>query len=283
VNRYENFISEYLRENKEVALSKIGILKATSPHPDHDDVISNIEFKCDKKIATSPELLDFIAEKTGKNKSLVISDIESHFTQAREYINIGKTYEIPDVGFIKANNSGEYELTPFSQTNKPQKKRNQPIKPVGRSSARSAVQFFTFLIVLAILAGIGWQAYQFFIKSKTQNTPGNISTNAIADTVMNRDTTSGTAQALPSFRSDDTVLVRYIFETTTLLLRAKTRTEKLKSFGNLAGFDSFTNEHGKFYSLFIYKRTKIADTLAVKDSLAKFLQKNIQVQIAPKQ
>ena len=73
------------------------------------------------------------------------------------------------------------------------------------------------------------------------------------------------------------VLVHYIFETTNLLLRAQSRTAKLKSYGNNASYDSVSNGAGKLYSLYIIKRTKISDTLAVKDSLAKFLQKDIRL------
>jgi hypothetical protein len=289
VNRYDTYISEYLTENREVALEKIGIIKISTAYPDSNETGINVDFTYDKKAFTSPELINFIAEKTGKSKLLIASDLESHLTQAREYINIGKTYEILNAGLIKANNSGEYEFILFSNANKSQKTHSQPVKSAGRSNARSAVQFFTFLIVLAIVAGMGWEGYRFFIKPKAQKAPQDISNTNQADTIAHGDTASGLINtgspnhALPSFNNDDTVLVRYIFETTDSLVRAKKRIAQLKSFGNPAGLDSFQNNRGKSYSLFIYKRTKIADTLAVKDSLAKFLQKTIRIQIEPTQ
>ena len=69
------------------------------------------------------------------------------------------------------------------------------------------------------------------------------------------------------------------FETTASGLRARTRTAQLKTFGNDAAYDSVIINNTKYYKLYILHRTKLADTLIVKDSLAKFLQKSITVQV----
>ena len=114
-------------------------------------------------------MIDFISEKAAKNKYLVRSDLESHFSQVREFINIGKTYEIPEIGFIKANKSGVYEFFPYSDVNKPARSGMQPVKRQKQSNNRSFIQLITLLIVIAIIAGLGWQAYQFFSKTKTGN------------------------------------------------------------------------------------------------------------------
>ena len=60
-----------------------------------------VDFRFDKKATTTPELIDFISSRTGKSRMLIASDLESHLKQAREFINIGKTYEIINTGFIK--------------------------------------------------------------------------------------------------------------------------------------------------------------------------------------
>ena len=248
-----------------------------------------VDFKFDKKATTSPELIDFIATRAAKNKMLIASDLESHLTQAREFINIGKTYEIINAGFIKKNNSGEYEFLPLSQAVKAQKNFSQPVTKnhKTRKKGSSAVQLFTLIIVLAILGGLGWEAYQFFLKPTVQNTSETetADTTKNSDTALNKDSsalstidaTADTSHKI--YNANDTVLVHYIFETTDLFLRAQSRTDKLRSYGNNAGYDSVANGAGKLYSLYIIKNTKISDTLAVKDSLAKFLQKDIQIKI----
>jgi hypothetical protein len=295
VNRYEQYISEFLAEYKEASLEKIGVIK-TLGHSGAETQSVPVEFKFDKRAITSPELIDFISTKTGKSKMLIASDLESHLRQAREFINIGKTYEIINAGFIKKNNAGEYEFLPLSQAVKAQKNFSQPLTKSQERKKRgsSAVQLLTLIIVLAIVGGLGWEAYQFFLKPTAQNST-ETETVSNADTVKNNDTTlksdsstlngSGlTADTThKTYNDNDTVLVHYIFETTNLLLRAQSRTEKLKSYGSNADYDSTQNGSGKLYSLYIIKRTKISDTLAVKDSLAKFLQKDIQIKIPANQ
>jgi hypothetical protein len=77
------------------------------------------------------------------------------------------------------------------------------------------------------------------------------------------------------------VNVRYVFERTASGLRARTRTAQLQRFGNNAGYDSFVINSTKFFDLYILKQTKLADTLTVKDSLAKFFQKDVKVVVEP--
>jgi hypothetical protein len=281
VNFYEQYISEFLAENKEVSLEKIGVIKLTGNYVDAETQSVPVVFIYDKRAETSPELADFISSRSGKNKMLIASDLESHLTQAREFINIGKTYEIINAGFIKKNNSGVYELIPYSQAVKAQKNFNQPATRGTRTRKKGsgAVQLFTLIIVLAIVGGLSYEAYQFFLKPAPQNT----SEAESADTTKNNDTALNAVNSADTthkmYNANDSVPVHYIFETTNLLLRAQSRTAKLRSYGNNVGYDSVSNGAGKLYSLYIEKRTRLADTLAVKDSLAKFLQKDITVKI----
>ncbi|MEP6683284.1 MAG: hypothetical protein ABJA35_08490 [Parafilimonas sp.] len=283
MNRFDNYITDYLHENREVSLEKIGTVKASASVADQQ--AGSVVFVCDKKAATSEELINFIAEKTAKSKYLIASDIESHFAQVREFINIGKSYELPGVGFIKANKAGVYEFLPYSDVNKPAKTGTQPVKRQKQSN-RSAIQLITLLIVLAILAGLGWQAYQFFSKPKTVDNSETVikTADTTATPVLDSNHTDSalkTHQTASLTDSSDTINVRYIFEITASALRAQTRTAQLKNLGSNAGYDSFMNNRTKFYSLYILRPTKIADTLTVKDSLSKFLQKDITLKIVP--
>ncbi len=284
MNKFDAYITDYLYENKEVALEKIGTLKTTAAREPGDAQATSVTFIYDKKVATSDGLIHFISEKAVKNKYLITSDLESHFAQVREFINIGKSYEIPDIGFIKATKSGAYEFLPYSEINKPARTGMQQVKRK-KSNNRSAIQLLTFLIVIAILAGLGWQAYQFFSKPQTGTTnaiPANIDTTAIIpvqDTVNHVNTDTTAVKQTTTYADSDVVNVKYIFETTASVLRAQTRTAQLKGFGNDAAYDSFINNNTKFYSLYILKPTRIADTLAVRDSIGKFLQKDIQLKI----
>ncbi len=298
MNQYEQFISDYLNEYKEVSLDKIGTVKLTAGYVDEQNHSMNADFIFDRKAVTSPELTNYIAQKTSKNKMLIASDLESHFTQAREFINTGKTYEIGNAGFIKKNNSGIYELLPASQAVKAQKNFSKPVQQrrQQKKTASSAVQIFTLLIVLAILCGLGWEAYQFFVKkppvdsvAENEQAVGDSTANSIDSTnkkdtatiiaIKPADTTKPIVQSTV-YKNNDTVNIKYIFERTNLLLRAQTRTVKLIGYGNDARYDSIANNPGKLYSLYILKRTRISDTAKIKDSIAKFLQKPVEIKIA---
>ena len=286
MNRFDAYITDYLFENKEVSLDRIGIVK-TSAASSEDVQAASVEFICNKKIATTTALVNYIAEREHKNKFLIASDLESHFAQVREFLNIGKNYEIPSVGFIRSNKSGTYEFLPYSEANKPGKIVQQTVKQPQRSSKRSFVQLITVIIVIAILVGLGWQAYNFFNKPQTDTVTDSTVSSADSTTVKaisdtNKKTDTSTVAPQPVIYSDtDVVNAKYIFETTASLLRAQTRTSQLKGFGSNAGYDSFITNKTKFYSLYILKPTKIADTLSVRDSLGKFLMRDIKVEIEP--
>lgn len=290
MNQYEQFISEFLAENKEVSLEKIGTIK-TAGYTDAETNLVPAEFIFDPKAATTSELIDYISSRMGKSKMLVASDIQSHLTQAREFINIGKAYEIINIGFIKKNNAGIFEMIPASQAVKAQKNFSRPAtrNVQKKKKGTSLVQLFTLLIVLAILGGLGYEAYEFFISSKNKN--ANQAEETTTTDSLNNDTTVTNAKkpsadtvnsaAKTTYDSIDTVNVHYVFEKTNLLLRAQSRTAKLISYGNVAGYDSVTTPAGKTYSLYLLQKSRIADTARIKDSLSKYLQKNIEVEIAP--
>lgn len=284
MNKFDAYLSEYLNEYKEVSLERIGTIKINGAFPTQPGESADVTFTYDKKATTTETLINFIAEHAKKNKSLIASDLESHFTQAREFINIGKNYEIIHVGFIKKNNNGEYGFLPYSEANKSIRITStfQPSEKQPKTSNRSFIQLITLLIVLVILGGLGYEAYHFFINKK-QTTPVTINNAQDSVNTVAQDTTktdSNTIAAAPkTFLPTDTVDTRYIFETTASILRARTRTAQLNAFGNNAGFDSFMNNNTKFYSLYILNFNKISDTAKVRDSISKYLQKPIKVEL----
>jgi len=279
MNKFDFFITDYLRENKEVALEKIGTIKTLS-FSNTDTQAGSVEFTFNKKITTSPELITYIAEKASKNKHLIASDLDSHLSQVREFINIGKSYEIPLVGFIKANRTGTYEFLPYSESAKPLRTGPQPAKDRPSNNNRSVIQLISFLIVIAILAGLGWQAYEFFSQKSNK---GNVQVqppvqNTVADDTL-KHIDSAAIQQPVTYAQEDTATIRYIFETTASALRARTRTAQLKGFGNNAGYDSVVTNSVTYYNLYVEKPTKIADTLRIKDSISKFFLKDIRLQV----
>lgn len=278
MNKFDTYITDYLYENREVALEKIGFIKIIS-FADQDNKQASADYIFDKRITTSTALIEYIAEKTGKNKRIIAADLESHLASVREFINIGKPYEMPQIGLIKANNRGIYEFSPFSETNKPVHTKTQPVKQSGGNNNRSVIQIISLIIALAILSGLGWQAYQFFSNKNADVVVGTTTNADTATAIVANKVVDTTSQRPAGYLPNDSADVKYIFETTASGLRARARTEQLKKFGNNAAYDSFVNNSTRHFELYIIQRTKIADTLAVKDSISKFLLKDIRVRI----
>jgi hypothetical protein len=284
VNKFDAYLSDFLNEYKEVSLEGIGNVKINGAFPTQPGETADVVFTFDKKATTTPALIEYIAEHAKKNKSLVASDLESHFTQAREFINIGKNYEIINVGFIKANNSGEYEFLPYAEANRSIRitSTHQPAERQPGTSKRSLIQLVTLLIVLAILGGLGYEAYHFFINKKSEKpvVVNNVqdSTNTAVMKTSNVDSSNLTTTAATPTPSDS-VIVRYIFETTASGLRARTRTAQLNSYGNHAGFDSFMNNNTRYFSLYLLNTNKLSDTTKVKDSFSLYLQRPVKIEL----
>lgn len=59
-------------------------------------------------------LVNYIAEKSGKMKSLVASDLDSHLELARQFLNIGKPYLFEGIGTLSKNKYGKFD---FVQSN----------------------------------------------------------------------------------------------------------------------------------------------------------------------
>lgn len=71
-----------------------------------------ISFENNPSIRDSPELIGYISSKTGKMKSLAISDLESHVEIAQQFLNIGKPYLFEGIGSLVKVRPGEFEFTP---------------------------------------------------------------------------------------------------------------------------------------------------------------------------
>jgi len=274
-----------------LSLEKIGTLtideKTASSHH------LSVQFQYDKKASTSPELINYIAERTGKSKVLIESDIESYTETMRQLMNIGKPYEIEGIGEYKLAQTGEYQFSVFEMpSGKEEHKtvRRHPsgeLMPKKRSSNRNALILVSLIIVLGILGVIGWSTYNFFAHGLKDRSVKDSSVVATVPPV--NDTTSFiTADSATSIKDtaknditrivkSDTVDYKFIYETTLLRERATRRTNQLISFGERAEFDSVATDAGQLYRLYIKKRLNNADTTREKDSLERYLQRSIQI------
>lgn len=296
VNKFDSLIYDFLIHQKQAALEKIGVFEVTSEslniaHGNEVTSIPKVNFTYDRRATTTAELVDFIAEKLSKNRALIASDLESYFEQVRQFINLGKPYIIPGIGAVSLAKSGAYE---FSQQN----------NEMNAAEEKSARQFYqtdaeqvqesrvksknrlagvAILIVLLLLAGLGWGIYTiFFDKSKqpevvaTPPADSSGATKPATDSVSRKPAEPVTSQA-PVANQGDSMVFKFIFETTNVPDRAYSRTAQLRSFGDPAGYDSSVADGQTTYHLYLRKKMTPADTARARDSLQTYFQRKITV------
>lgn len=292
MNKYDDYIREFLISNKEVSLNKIGTLSLISPefkskrlHPD------NVRYEFNRNVSTTPDLIDLAAQKLAKNKMLVASDFESYLQQIVQFLNIGKAHTFPGVCSIKKNKQGVYEMVSeqsiastdtLDVSNSEVLQKSKSDVPSGSSSVR----VFALLICLLILGGLIWGGYQYFSNQKNASTTTITSTdtslnaldttNALIDSSASTDTATKNIQ--PTLGATDVGQFRFIYEETVSRLRANTRTAQLKSYGYDARFDSINNNSAvKRYEMYVRRSVTPNDTALIKDSLQKFFQRTITI------
>ena len=88
-------LAQYLSTNKQLSLTGIGRFNL--------DDSGRIAFKQDITLKEDTELVSFIAERSGKMKSLVSADLDSSLELARQFLHIGKPYLFEGIGTLSKN------------------------------------------------------------------------------------------------------------------------------------------------------------------------------------
>jgi hypothetical protein len=115
--KIEQLIVQYLYQNKEVTLQGIGTFRLNPlvelPTDSSKDFVmpeEAFEFEDNQKAVEDKGLVEFIV-KSGKIRSLAISDIDSYVTLSKQFLNIGNPLFIEGVGTIQKNRQENYLFT----------------------------------------------------------------------------------------------------------------------------------------------------------------------------
>lgn len=180
-------LGQYLLQHKTMQLQGLGIFtiesltgdeKGKNKYKDND-----IIFIANKTVSTTPELVDYISQQTGKIMPLASSDLEDFLNIGKQLLNVSKQFYIEGMGTVILDGNdnlsfsqGE-ELLPAAIADEPIAKRhidiikdssintpddisfeNEPVAPRGRTARN-------LLMTLAIVIGVGfagWLAYYFY-------------------------------------------------------------------------------------------------------------------------
>ncbi|RYG41068.1 MAG: hypothetical protein EOO01_25965 [Chitinophagaceae bacterium] len=116
-----SLLAEYFYSKQRLELPGIGIftvddssLQSLQTTKQRTAVLEGTQFESKLSAKETPELISFIAEKTGKMKALASSDLSSHLELAMQFLNMGKPYLFEGIGILTKAKAGEFEFTPVA-------------------------------------------------------------------------------------------------------------------------------------------------------------------------
>lgn len=290
VYNFDQYLKTYLDHYTGFSLEGIGqfMLPEDYRPPFNPSFIS---FRYNRYEVTNRELIEFISEKTGKSVSVIKGAIDAYLSMIRQMVNIGNPYTLQGIGTIKLANTGEYIFVPLDPST-PKKQRSSSVGMMSaEKSSKNTNKIILFAIAISIVIGIagviGWGGYHFV----TQN-------------ILNRSADTATAHPLNEIPLSPAAIVAdsgsvdtglaitstpkavpdsvertfmFVYETTSSPARAEKRTAQLQGYGNPAAYDSVTENGKSVYRLFLKIQSAARDTASKRDSIKKFLQKEIIV------
>jgi hypothetical protein len=108
-------LAQYLYEQKKLDLAGMGtfLLDPTARvSTDSQHLSEGISFKYDTSAAEDENLVSYISSQTGKMKALASSDLSSYLDLAKEFLNIGKPFQIEGIGTLVKKTNGSLGFTP---------------------------------------------------------------------------------------------------------------------------------------------------------------------------
>lgn len=267
MQKYENYIHEFFLQQKEISLERIGHFTQTG---------ETVEFKFDKKAETAPAFIQYVADHLHKNTTLVRTNIESHIEQARQFINIGKPYNIPGIGIISITKTGEYVFEPHYSASSildSQEDVYVPSEPAERERKKKGIMWLTIILILIVVAAGGYGIYTWLGSGRSseeniaENTtpPADSAQEVAVDSVSKKPDTIVQTQAPLS--PTDTATFHFVIEQTFNTYRAHRRTAQLQTLKININLDSTKIGDSTLYKLFFVKRAAPKDTAHINDSL----------------
>jgi hypothetical protein len=197
--KIDQVLVHYLLKTKHLSLQGIGTfdLDATLPDsadPDKPIIIpaDAIKFNYNPKTVEDDELVNFIVLHTKKIKPLASSDLDSFLSLGRQFLNIGKPFNLPSIGTLEKLNSGVLSFIGGQHLAPRMEPQRIKIEDEGAEEhdenmfndyqkerkGNSGKKAFVIVIALAILGLIVWAAAHFLFNN--ENAPANMTTTETA-------------------------------------------------------------------------------------------------------
>lgn len=295
--KISSLLVQYLKTNKRLDLTGIGtfILSQTENSEtenyksERKTGLGEIIFETNVSIKQNPDLIQFIAEHTGKIKALSAADLESHLSQARQFLNIGNPFIFEGIGTLEKSKSGKFILKKESGTIEKGNEISIPDDSITQDTEKSNYDFKKILYydkikpqwrkpvaAILILAGLClavWGGYTVYKRTSAKNNSNNEvkknKTAPVIDTNLNqKDSVVFQTQSIPAGQQ------KFILEESNAT-RAFERYGRLKTFlwdVKLETKDSIT------YKLFMLLPASAGDTSRIIDSLSLLSGKKVYIE-----
>jgi nucleoid DNA-binding protein len=290
VNKFDTLISNYLYTNKKMDIEGLGTFSLDDNFvlpPDAEKStffpLEGIHFEYNSRAETSPELMDFLVQHTGKIRSLVKADFASYVSEIKQFVNIGKAWAIEGIGTLQKVKDGRYELMPGEamaervNINYADQKEEDD-EPVRRR--KWMVGFILTVAIVAVVAGLAFGVYVLFIKTQDQTLPSTQNDTSLfeEDSLANAaDTAQPKQDTIPAV-PPGTVNFKAYFETTRHRNKATNIVNELLKMGVTSQFDSLIIRDTLRYRLFVYQQIMPADSARVKDSLSTYFGRRVRME-----
>ncbi len=286
--KFDKHFAAFLYEYKYLPLQGIGEVRLDDNFQLPPDAEKNIFYPADginfiynKKEEITDEFKVYLKSKIAKPVTLIVSDLEEYILQINNWLNIGRAYTIEGVGTITKVQTGVIEFT--SGVSKAEKistivtalaNKESEYQSSGKkqNKKRGLVIGLAAIAVLAVIVAIIWAAFNFM--------QGNDKSKAVV-AVTNKVDSVEKIQSPANTNTVQTVIdtVRYKM----YFFRTKYRDyafEKLNTFdkSDKVNMDSAKVIDTIRYRLFIYKKVKPMDTIAVKKMLEGYFKHAIELE-----
>ena len=287
--KIEQVLIHYLLKTKQLTLQGIGTFHLDASFPDSTDsekpiVIPEnaISFTYNSRATEDDGLVDFIVEHTKKIKPLAASDLDSFTSLGRQFLNIGKPFNLPHIGTLEKLNSGVLSfipgqlIAPRIETIRPRHEEEEQTEPAEESFFREyqkerkannggkMVLMFLVLIILGFAVWAVWR-YAFTKKEEPQNITSTEGIVPVKDSSVKKDSAI-TVNAEP-VNVSDTVSFNVVVSEYHTQKAAEYRLEKLKSYNR--NVILYTDD-STIYKIAEPFNLPLADTTKVLDSLRRY-------------
>ncbi len=293
------YIADFLSDHKKLSAQGIGEFAIVNGQAPNGAPL--VEFIYNKGAYTTDDLIGFISEHQGKNKIVTGFDVESHFNQVKQFINIGTPWVIPGFGQLQLGKSRELEFlqqTPNENALHERSKRKQAATEanyqtydVQNPATQRTGNTGTILLTLFIIIALGAGGYYFY-----NNKSDIISTSMAADTAA---TLTDTVISVPSSSNMNNTVTstqpplnqtatssslvgasgyRFVLNRTANGGYAMKRYNQLKSYGIQVYMDSVRRDSYSLYKIYLVKDALPSDTAKLKDSLTKYYGRPVKLE-----